>query len=212
MKDSIEKKKQDRRCRKSTEAIKSALLSMLAEKSLSEISVSQLAELADVNRKTFYNHYSSLHDVLTDIENDLSDSIFHVLKKEDLLETLADPKPFFTALFSNLQKKEHIYRILISAGVEAELFTKVQSWAGDYIYRAVSQTLFIDYEIFHFYLNVILSQISAAYNQWFSSDEPSISLEELSDFICRQVLTSCQFLSELSDSAPAHTGAEARLL
>ena len=176
---------------------------MLAEKKLSEISVSQLAERADVNRKTFYNHYSSLQDVLADVETDLSDSIFAVLQKEDFLENMGDPKPFFTALSASLKKQEQIYRILIRAGVEAELFIKVRTWAEDYIYRVVSKTYTIDPNIFHFYLNVVLAQISAAYTEWFGSDEPSISLDELSEFICRQVLTSCQFLAELSGQAKA---------
>lgn len=195
----IERKKQDRRCRKTLDAIKGALLLMLDEKSISEISISQLAQKADVNRKTFYNHYSSLQEVLSDIETDLSDSIFSVLQKEDFLETMSDPRPFFTALSASLKEQELIYRILIRAGVEAELFRKVQSWSKDYIYRILSKTYSIDQNIFQFYLNVILSQISAAYREWFSCDRPSISLDELSEFICRQVLTSCQFLAEISD-------------
>ena len=203
MNEIIKEKKQDRRCRKTLESIKTALISMLAEKKLAEISVSQLAERADVNRKTFYNHYSSLQDVLSDVETDLSDSIFAVLQKEDFLENMGDPKPFFTALSASLKNQEQIYRILIRAGVEAELFTKVRSWAEDYIYRGVPKTYAIDPNIFHFYLNVVLAQISAAYTEWFGSDEPSISLDELSEFICRQVLTSCQFLAELSGQGAA---------
>ena len=86
-----DKKKQDRRCRKTVEYIKTALLVMLSDRPLTEISVSQLAENADINRKTFYNHYSSLQDVLVDIENELSASIFEVLKKQDFLEKMSDP-------------------------------------------------------------------------------------------------------------------------
>ena len=89
--ETIEKKKQDRRCRKTVESIKTALLVMLSDRPLTEISVSQLAENADINRKTFYNHYSSLQDVLVDIENELSASIFEVLKKQDFLEKMSDP-------------------------------------------------------------------------------------------------------------------------
>lgn len=198
MEETIEKKKQDRRCRKTVESIKTALLVMLSDRPLTEISVSQLAENADINRKTFYNHYSSLQDVLVDIENELSASIFEVLKKQDFLEKMSDPKPFFMALSASIKEQEQIYRILILSGVEAEIFTKIQSWAREYIYHVVSKNFPIDRNIFHFYLNVILSQISAAYKEWFSSEKPSISLDELSEFICRQVLTSCQFLVEVS--------------
>ncbi len=199
MNEIIEKKRQDRRCRKTVESIKAALLTMLADQPLSEISVSQLAEMADINRKTFYNHYSSLQEVLIDIENELSSSIFDVLKQEDFLEKLGDPKPFFYALTTRLKEQEQVYRILIRTGMEAEIFTKIQAWAREYIYRVLCKNFSIDHNIFLFYLNVILCQISAAYKEWFGSDHPSISLEELSDFICSQVFTSCRFLADISE-------------
>ncbi|RGY96364.1 TetR/AcrR family transcriptional regulator [Clostridium sp. AM58-1XD] len=194
----IEKKRQDRRCRKTVESIKTALLTMLADRPLSEISISELAETADINRKTFYNHYTSLQDVLVDIEDELSDSIFDVLKHEDFLENMGDPKPFFDALSARLKEQESIYRILIRSGIEAEIFTKIRAWARDYIYHMLSKNFLIDYDIFQFYLNVILAQISAAYKEWFCSDKPSISLDQLSGFICSQVFAACRFLAEIS--------------
>ncbi|MEY8336544.1 TetR/AcrR family transcriptional regulator [Lachnospiraceae bacterium 62-35] len=196
----IEKKKQDRRCRKTVDSIKTALLTMLVERPLSDISISELAEYADINRKTFYNHYSGLQDVLAEIEDEMSSSIFDVLRQENFLADMGNPRPFFDALSARLMEQKELYRIMMRSGIEAEIFTKIKAWAREYIYQILSKNFPIDSNIFHFYLNVILSQISAAYKEWFCSDDPAISMDELSGFICSQVLTSCRFLADLSDS------------
>ena len=52
--------KTDRRVSKTRNAITNTLLKLMEEKPLSEITVSELTELADVNRKTFYNHYENM--------------------------------------------------------------------------------------------------------------------------------------------------------
>ena len=197
MNQTIEKKKQDRRCRKTMESIKNALLLMLAEQPLSNISISQLAENADINRKTFYNHYSSLQEVLADIEDELSESVFDMLKEEDFLEEMTTPRHFFTSISKRLKDQEHIYRILIRSGIDAEIFTKINERTKEYFYEMFSKRLPLDYNTFQFYLNVIMAQIASSYKEWFCSDSPSITLDQLSDFICNQVFTACQYITSL---------------
>ena len=46
-----------------------ALLDILQEKPIDQISVKELVEAAELNRSTFYLHYSSPLDVLKEIEN-----------------------------------------------------------------------------------------------------------------------------------------------
>ena len=69
----------DRRKRKTRQAIELALLELLGTKKIDEISISELAQAADVNRKTFYNHYSSVEEVLTNIEDNFFHYIFSLL-------------------------------------------------------------------------------------------------------------------------------------
>ena len=50
--------------------IKQALLDLLREKPLEEISVAELCRRADVQRSTFYNHYNIVEDVLKEVKED----------------------------------------------------------------------------------------------------------------------------------------------
>ena len=44
--------------------IKKAMIELMSEKDISQISVSELCQKASVNRTTFYNNYSCITDVL----------------------------------------------------------------------------------------------------------------------------------------------------
>jgi AcrR family transcriptional regulator len=54
----------DPRIRRTRQSLQAALRSLLQSKSLEEISVQDITELADVNRATFYDHYTDKFDLL----------------------------------------------------------------------------------------------------------------------------------------------------
>jgi len=54
-------KKIDRRVVKTKKAIHNAFAKLLTEKELNDITISDIAELADINRKTFYNYYAGIY-------------------------------------------------------------------------------------------------------------------------------------------------------
>ena len=69
------KNPEDRRVRRSRRLLKESLLSLMGRKSFSEISVREVAEGADMNRGTFYLHYSGTAELLQSLEGDLLDEL-----------------------------------------------------------------------------------------------------------------------------------------
>lgn len=53
----------DPRTRRSRSALETALRELVAERDLSQIPVSDLTKRAGVNRSTFYEHYTDVHDL-----------------------------------------------------------------------------------------------------------------------------------------------------
>ena len=107
--------------------MKEALLDLLEQKEeLSGISVTALCAAADVNRSTFYAYYTSVYDLLRDIERDVLDRIPAPPYPQDgrreesiLLMT--------TAFFDYVRENERVFRILFSKAVNAEF----SSWMVD---------------------------------------------------------------------------------
>lgn len=71
----MEEKTMDRRQRKTREAIKRALIELLAEKDISKITTKDIAEHADINRSTFYLHYLDAYSVLESIQEDAASTV-----------------------------------------------------------------------------------------------------------------------------------------
>ncbi len=68
-------KKTDRRTLYTKKVIKDAYTELLKKKNYSQITVSEICRLAEINRSTFYLHYLDAYDVLDEISNDTVDSI-----------------------------------------------------------------------------------------------------------------------------------------
>ena len=64
-------RKQDRRTRYTRQTIKDTFLELLKQKSFTKITVTEICKNAEINRGTFYLHYYDIHDVLSDIFNDM---------------------------------------------------------------------------------------------------------------------------------------------
>jgi AcrR family transcriptional regulator len=71
----------DRRIRKTRELIRRALIKLLLEKDLKDITVSELTELADINRGTFYLHYKDVTNLFFQIEEELVDEFSRYIAK-----------------------------------------------------------------------------------------------------------------------------------
>ena len=69
----------DRRVRKTRVALRNALVVLMGEKSIQDISVKELCERCDINRSTFYLHYTDVYSLLQQIEADMLAGLEEVL-------------------------------------------------------------------------------------------------------------------------------------
>jgi len=67
--------KNDRRVRYTRMVLRESFIELLSEKDISQISIKELCERADINRATFYAHYTDQYDLMQKIEAELFDNI-----------------------------------------------------------------------------------------------------------------------------------------
>ena len=68
-------REEDRRVRRSRKMLKQGLLELMKSRHFSEISVRDITDLVDMNRGTFYLHYTGTADLLKSIEDDMEAEI-----------------------------------------------------------------------------------------------------------------------------------------
>lgn len=105
-------KKLDRRVRKTRALLTEVFMKLLAEKELKDISVKELTELADVNRGTFYLHYTDVYDMLDKIETELFDEFNQILDKNLQKNTLS-VYGLLKDVFDYLQLHHNIAKVLM---------------------------------------------------------------------------------------------------
>lgn len=72
---------QDKRVVHTRRTLRKALLILLKKKSLSQITVKEICDLAEINRNTFYAHYGSPADILSEVENEYLEKMEHLHEK-----------------------------------------------------------------------------------------------------------------------------------
>ena len=68
-------KKEDMRTRRTKKALKKAITSLILEESIETISVTDICKKADINRVTFYTHYTDKYALLHELLHDTVDLI-----------------------------------------------------------------------------------------------------------------------------------------
>lgn len=129
----MDKQHDNRRVRVTKRMMKDALLELLEQNDLVDISITALCEAADVHRSTFYSYYSDPADVLREIEQDCLDRVPvppdtpEQVDPEQLLEKNA-------AFFDYVRENDRVFRILFD-GSKGSCFAErlVEALCAGYI-------------------------------------------------------------------------------
>lgn len=91
--------KEDQRIILTKRLLKEGLLKLLEKKDISKITVTELCEESSINRATFYRHYQTPRDIITEIRHDLFDNVMAIKQRgrqhNDVLRWLEDMCQYF---------------------------------------------------------------------------------------------------------------------
>ena len=107
--------KDDRRVKYTKMVLKESFIKLLEIKDLSQISIKEICDDADINRATFYAHYSDQHDLLRKIENELLDNINTHLEGFDQKSNNINAILLAEKIFEYLKENARICKLLLSA-------------------------------------------------------------------------------------------------
>ena len=97
-------KKTDLRVIKTERAIHNALIDLLKKKDLEKITVSELSQKAEINKATFYLHYTDIYSLYQDV---LAEHIKELITEIGLLDNLfSDPEEFSRRLINDFFNPE----------------------------------------------------------------------------------------------------------
>ena len=171
--------KNDKRSRKSRQAIKDAFKEMVLTQEMSHIVIKELAEKADVNRKTFYLHYTDVYNVLEDVEDELLDDIKKIFGKFDMDKIKTDPYPLPLAISDGVSGSENetFNKLLFSSTISGNFMRKIKDMLKKELFNSYNFNV-SNAPRANIVLSFIVSGVVDCYRDWYLSDR-SESLEEL---------------------------------
>lgn len=132
-------KKIDRRVRKTKAQLRAGLARLMQTKSIKEITVKELVEEVDINRSTFYLHYSDIYQMLESIEGELMDTITAVIS-EHPLNPIAEKStfPFIEDIFSILSENKDICNALLGPNGDIAFVMRIETLIAENILEQLS--------------------------------------------------------------------------
>ena len=173
-------KKQDRRIIKSKKAIKKAFMSILATKDINDITIKNIADLADVDRKTVYNYYNGTYEILNEIENEMVSTINDAMESLDIEGNLDQQVNIFKKITEVINANFEFYSILMKLNYDSQLIKKLVSLFSEYAKRILNKCKLPASVSVEYASIFIASGVLNTYYKWFNSDK-SISLDDLSN-------------------------------
>jgi AcrR family transcriptional regulator len=116
---------EDRRVRKTKKQLRNALTSLLLEKEIGRITVRDVADLADVNRGTFYAHYSDVYDLLHQLENDFMTRLDEVGSRHSASEHNGEGLSYLVELFTLAGEYSDIFYTLYCRSGDPDFVDRV---------------------------------------------------------------------------------------
>lgn len=172
-------KKVDRRTLRTKRSILKALFGLMEEKDVGKITITELAEKADIDRKTFYLHYDSIQSVISEVEDNL---VSTVMKFAGSAERDRDADAFFAGINRTIRENFEFTRYFVTSGAYTFFMSKVSEAFRTYVFESIikddSFASEHDRQVVSLAMVNLASGITAMYLKWFQS-ENSVSLEEL---------------------------------
>lgn len=178
----------DKRIIKTKKNISDALLSLIEKKESSKITVSEITNLAGIERKTFYLHYSCIEDVYKDLEDHISIDL-----ETEARKVIDDPnyqiKNIYYSLNFVLNNNLNFFKAIAKNDSYSFLLHSFEKILSKVIGEIATNICKIKSNNLKYYCDFYAAGILKLYTKWLRN-EIDLTLDELTN-----ILTRASFLS-----------------
>lgn len=129
----VMEKKTNKNGLRSRKLIRQALLTLLKTKNPNDITIKDIVDEANINRATFYAHYSCLRDLSEEIENEVIEKLMAILRDFKADNFFSNPSPLLLQVSIILNEDIETYRTLIKTPGSNLFLEKLMSLFIDYL-------------------------------------------------------------------------------
>ena len=164
------KEKTDRRIRKTKAQLRAGLAKLMQEKSIKEITVKELVEEVDINRSTFYLHYTDIFNMLSTIEEELLEEIRQTIQNHPVSPFNESSFPFIEDIFHILAKNKDICNALLGPNGDIAFIHRIENLISTHSLNVLRRTFPDTIEDLKYSYSFCLSGCIGLVKTWLTSD------------------------------------------
>lgn len=190
-------KLEDRRVRRTKQLIKQSLIELMHEKPFKDITVKDITERADLNRGTFYLHYTDIYDLLSKIEDETLQAIEEMLLDYRCKINTPSCYELLNEFFSYIEDNRNLFQILLHSESEGIFLNKLQHLIKT-IGLDLMKMFYKDTSRPHYsyFLSFVLNGILGVTEQWFNNGM-DMSSTEMATMIDHFIMDGISILAKL---------------
>lgn len=123
--------KDDRRVKYTKMILKESFIKLLTKKDISQITIKEICEDADINRTTFYAHYSDQYDLMQKIEDELLDNVSSYLSMDSQSGSDSDAIEMVERIFGYIKENAQLCKLLLSERGDINLQKRIMMLVYD---------------------------------------------------------------------------------
>ena len=177
----------DRRIIRTKRAIYNAFLALIQEREFEKITVKELAERADINRKTFYVYYTGLDDLARQIEEELFEHCSPLLRSINVMSRDFDVYGFFEALADMIENNMTVLQLLYRSGRLSSLLERTKMLLVESFQKQLGDEV-ADNKTLQLYLEFMSAGFLSMFTEWIVA--PRITLAEFTEVLAKITLSS----------------------
>lgn len=161
-------KKRNRNAIRSQRLIRQAFVNLIKTKPADRISITDIVNEANINRATFYAHYSCLKDLTDEIEQEVIDRLMALLSDFKLENFFSNPAPLLLQISIFIAEDPDYYKTLVTAPESGLFIEKLMSIFINYMEEDQSIALEVrKSKSFHIRALFFAGGLVSLYLQWF---------------------------------------------
>lgn len=137
---------QDRRIKRTRKSIFDALVALMLERDIGNITVRELCEKADVNKSTFYLHFMDIYDCRDTWAAELLEDIFSRISMITYDDIMNNPEQCLNAFFDFFEQNIDFYEKLLNSPLKSNSLLIFKEKITDIILQSNNLTLQSDFE------------------------------------------------------------------
>ena len=178
----VEIKPDDRRVKRTKKILKTSLAKLLLEKKINNITVKELVDLADINRGTFYLHYTDIYNLLEQIEKDMFSELEEMSNEFAISEAKRSPQLFTRQVFQYVADNRDLCKMLLGPYGDMAFVDRLKSMVEEKSYFYLMETCSEkDVQAYKYFAAFAVSGCVGLLQNWIENGM-KVSVEELSNF------------------------------